>query len=209
MPMAAEQSPHEPGTRALLDAFAVGDPDDLLSLRELLAGLDRRAFGMLLFIATLPAFIPIPAGGAISGPLAILIGAQLLVGRHRPWLPDFIARRGPHRRALAAFERRFAPWLSRLEALVRPRLPGLLANRAAAMLTGLVLMLLGLLLLLPIPLTNYLFGVLLLLFALALLERDGVLMVIAWITGISAVVVFGVLSGNLAAITLHWLASWS
>lgn len=208
--MAADpRQPREPGTRALLDAFAVGDPDDILSLRELLAGLDRRAFGMLLFIATLPAFIPIPVGGAISGPLVILIGAQLLVGRHRPWLPGFIARRGPHRRALAAFERRFAPWLSRLEALIRPRLPGLLANRAAAVLTGLVLMLLGLLLSLPIPLTNYLFGVLLLLFALALLERDGVLMILAWIAGIVAIVVFGVLSGNLAATALRWFANLS
>ena len=208
--MAADpRQTREPGTRALLDAFAVGDPDDILSLRELLAGLDRRAFGMLLFIATLPAFIPIPVGGAISGPLVILIGAQLLVGRHRPWLPDFIARRGPHRRALAAFERRFAPWLTRLEALIRPRLPRLLANRAAAVLTGLVLMLLGLLLSLPIPLTNYLFGVLLLLFALALLERDGVLMIIAWIAGIIAIVVFGVLSGNLAATALRWFANLS
>jgi hypothetical protein len=208
--MAADpRQPREPGTRALLDAFAVGDPDDVLSLRELLAGLDRRAFGMLLFIATLPAFIPIPVGGAISGPLVILIGAQLLVGRHRPWLPDFIARRGPHRRALAAFERRFAPWLSRLEALIRPRLPRLLANRGAAVLTGLVLMLLGLLLSLPIPLTNYLFGALLLLFALALLERDGVLMIIAWIAGIVAIVVFGVLSGNLAATALHWFSGLS
>jgi len=198
--------PREPGTRALLDAFAAGDPDDILSLQELLAGLDRRAFGMLLFIATLPAFIPIPVGGAISGPLVILIGAQLLVGRHRPWLPGFIASRGPHRRALAAFERRFAPWLSRLEALIRPRLPGLLASRAGAVLTGLVLMLLGLLLSLPIPLTNYLFGALLLLFALALLERDGALMIIAWIAGTIAIVVFGVLSGNLAAMTLRWFA---
>src|SRR5512134_2266092 len=56
----------EAGTRALLDSFAVGDPDDLLPLRDLLAGLGRRAFGMLLFIASLPAFIPIPIGGAIA-----------------------------------------------------------------------------------------------------------------------------------------------
>ena len=201
--------PAEPGIRALLAAYAEGDPDEVLPLGGMLHGLGRRAFGMLLLIATLPAFIPIPVGGAISGPLVILIGAQLLVGRHRPWLPDFIARRGPHRRALAAFERRFAPWLSRLEALIRPRLPRLLANRGAAILTGLVLMLLGLLLSLPIPLTNYLFGALLLLFALALLERDGVLMIIAWIAGIAAIVVFGVLSGNLAATALHWFSGLS
>src|SRR3954466_13987293 len=112
--MAAERTPREPGTRALLDAFAVGDPDDLLSLRELLAGLDRRAFGMLLLIATLPAFIPIPVGGAITDPLAMLIGAPLLVGMHRPWLPRFLAERGPHRHVMVRFDRRMSHGLARI-----------------------------------------------------------------------------------------------
>jgi len=199
----------EPGIRAILDGYAVGEPEEVLPLRELLAGLDRSAFGMLLLLATLPAFIPIPVGGAVSGPLVVLIGAQLALGRHRPWLPDFLARRGPHRRSLAAFDRRISPWLVRLERLVRPRLPQLVAHRAAMALTGVLLVLLGLLLSLPIPLTNYLFAGLLLLFALALIERDGVLMLIAWISGGAAVTVFGILSGNLAAMTMRWFASWS
>jgi len=188
----------EPGVRALLDAFAAGDPDEVLRLGDLLSGLGRQAFGMLLFIATLPAFIPIPIGGAISGPLVILIGAQLLVGLRMPWLPGFIATRGPHRHALARFDQRISPWLARLEKLVRPRLAQLLDHRLSAMFTGLLLVLLGLLLSLPIPLTNYLFGGLLLLFALALLERDGVLMLVAWVAGGIAVTSFGLLSGNLA-----------
>jgi hypothetical protein len=197
----------ETGTRALLDGYAVGDPDEVLRLRDLLSGLGRRAFGMLLFIATLPAFIPIPIGGAVSGPLAVLIGVQLLLGLRRPWLPGFLADRGPHRHALARFDRIVSPWLARLEKLVRPRLPRLLAHRAAAMLTGLLVVLLGLLLSLPIPLTNYLFGGLLLLYALALLERDGALMLVAWIAGVVAVAVFGVLSGNLAAMAMRWLGA--
>lgn len=196
----------EAGIRALLNGYAAGPPDDILSLRELLAGLDRRAFGMLLFIATLPAFIPIPVGGAVSGPLAILIGAQLLVGMHRPWLPAFLARRGPHRHLLVKFDRRMSPWLARLERFVRPRMSQLLTHRAAAAFSGLLLVLLGLLLSLPIPLTNYLFGGLLLLFAIALLERDGLLMLVAWISGTAAVVVFGLLSGSLGAMAGRWIA---
>lgn len=199
----------EPGLRAILDGYALGEPDEVLSLRELLAGLDRSAFGMLLFVATLPAFIPIPIGGAISGPLVVLIGAQLIFGMHRPWLPDFIARRGPHRRAMIAFDRRISPWLARLERLVRPRMPGMLDHRAALLLTGLLLVLLGLLLSLPIPLTNYLFAGLLLLFALALIERDGALMLVAWVAGAVAVTVFGLLSGNLAAMMMRWFANWT
>ena len=199
----------EPGLRAILDGYAAGDPDEVLSLRELLAGLDRSAFGMLLFVATLPAFIPIPIGGAISGPLVVLIGMQLMWGVRRPWLPSFVARRGPHRRAMVAFDRRISPWLARLERLVRPRLHGMLDRRAASLLTGLLLILLGLLLSLPIPLTNYLFAGLLLLFALALIERDGALMLVAWVAGSIAVTIFGLLSGNLAAMTMRWFTNWT
>lgn len=189
----------EAGTRALLDGFAVGDPDEVLKLRDVFHGLGDRSFGMLLFIATLPAFIPIPIGGAVSGPLVLLIGAQLLIGRREPWLPNFIGKRGPHRAAMARFRNRIGPWLTRLERVVRPRAPRLLDHRAADLFTGLLLVLLGALLSLPIPFTNYLFGGLLLLFALALLERDGWLMAVAWGLGVVAVAVFGVLSGSLAA----------
>ena len=195
----------EAGTRALLDSLAQGHPDDLLTLRDLLAGLGRRAFGMLLFVASLPAFIPIPIGGAIAGPLVVLIGVQLLIGLRRPWLPGFIARRGPRRDAMARFDRRISPWLGRLEHLIKPRLTAVLDHRAASMFTGLLLVVLGLLTSLPIPLTNMLFGALLLFFALALLERDGVLMLVSWVAGLVAIAVFGVLSGTLAAQATQFL----
>lgn len=199
------QRHREAGTRTLLDALAEGDPAELLPLRVLLAGLGRRAFGMLLFAAILPAFIPIPVGGAISGPLVVLVGLQLLALRRRPWLPRFLAERGPHRHALARFERRISPALVRLERVVRPRLTVVLDHIAAAAFTGLLLVLLGVLLALPVPLTNYLFGGLLLLFALALLERDGALMLVAWAGGIAAIAVFGVLSGTLLTAAADWI----
>lgn len=198
--------PHEVGTRALLDLMAAGDPAERLRLGDVLAGLGNRSFGMMLFIATLPAFIPIPGlAGAVSGPLVMLVGMQLLVGLRRPWLPRALADRGPHRHSLVRFRNRLAPWLDRLERVVRPRGEGVLDVRAASCFSGLLLVLLGLLLSLPIPFTNYVFGVLLLLFALALLERDGWLMLVAWASGIAAIGVFGVLSGSLAGAATRWI----
>jgi len=194
----------EQGTRAILDSFAEGDPDELLTLHTLLGGLGRRAFGMLAFICVLPAFIPIPLGGAISGPLLIMIGLQLCIGLREPWLPEFLARRGVHRHALAKFDKRLSPVLKWVERVVRPRLSWMLDSRIAGFVTGLLLIVLGFLLSLPIPLTNYLFGGALLAFALALLERDGALMLAAWVVGIVA----AALSWNLtltAAKGLHLL----
>jgi hypothetical protein len=200
-----KRKPREAGTRALLSALAIGPPDEILKLRVVLEGLGRSLFGMLLFIATLPAFLPIPGlAGALSGPLVILVGMQLLIGLRKPWLPRFVAERGPTRATMARFEHRISPWLERLEHLIRPRLTVLLDHRLAIIFTGLLLVLLGVLLLLPIPFTNYAFGALLLAYALALLERDGVLMLLAWIAGIAVIAVFGVLSGTLAAAATEW-----
>lgn len=196
----------EASTRELLAAMSLGDPGDQLRLRDLLTGLGKRVFGMMLFVATLPAFIPVPGvGGAIGGPLVVLVGVQLLLGLREPWLPRFLAERGPHRRAVQRFEHVLEPWFRRLERVSRPRLSGVLDHRAATMFTGLLLVLLGVLLALPIPFTNYVFGLLLLAFALGLLERDGALLIGAWVAGVIAIAVFGVLSGALAAAATEWL----
>jgi hypothetical protein len=206
--MAPDATPHT-STVALLDGFATGDPDDVLRLGDLLKDFGPAAFGMLLFLGVLPAFIPVPGvGGAIGGPMVILVGVQLLLGMRKLWLPQFLARRGPHRSAMMRFRQRMAPWLRRLEKLVRPRMAAFLDNRIALSFTGLLLILLGLLLALPIPFTNYVFGILLLLFALALLERDGALLLVAWVAGGIAIVVFGFLSGNLVESLTALFARW-
>jgi hypothetical protein len=195
------------GMRAVIDALCDGDPGEQLALRELVVDLGRSTFGVLLFVATLPAFIPIPGlAGALSGPLVVLVGLHLLILLRKPWLPNFIARRGPQRSTLIRFDRISDRWLRWLEKVVRPRLLGMIDHPVATVLTGLQLVLLGILLALPIPFTNFLFGALLLLYALALLERDGVLMLISWGAGLVAIYVFGAVSGNLAAMLWAWVA---
>jgi hypothetical protein len=207
--MFADDAPRHTSTATLLDGFAAGDPDEVLRIGDLLKDFGPAAFGMLLFIGVLPAFIPVPGvGGAVGGPMVILVGVQLLLGMRKVWLPGFLAQRGPHRSAMMRFRQRMAPWLRRLEKLVRPRMGGFVDNRVALSFTGLLLILLGILLALPIPFTNYVFGILLLLFALALLERDGALLLVAWVAGGIAVVVFGFLSGNLVESLTALIAKW-
>ncbi len=188
-----------------LRAFTEGDPEEQLTLDGLLAGLRRSAFGMFLFISILPGFVPIPGvGGAVGGPLVVLIGLQLLVGLQRPWLPGFVGRRGPRRRTLVRFSSRIAPWLSRLEPVVRPRLPVLVGSRLANGFTGLLLVVLGLLLALPLPMTNYLFAGVLLFYALALMERDGAMLLVLWILTAGGLLAMGLLSEQLAGMVAQW-----
>jgi hypothetical protein len=192
-------------TRALVDRLAHGDPDGSVTFGELLDQFSERAWGLFLLLALLPNFIPIPVGvGAISGALVVLIGVQLLLRLRRPWLPRFLARRGPRRSTLARLRDRLSPWLGRLERRVRPRMPAMLDHGLSRLVTGLLVLATGLLLTLPIPFTNYVLGLVALLFALAYLERDGALMGVAWATGLATIVIAAALSDRIARLAAHY-----
>lgn len=180
-------------TRALLDELATGDPAEELSLEQLLDRFSERSFGLFLLFVMLPTFLPIPVGmGAVSGVLASLIGLQFLGRLEHPWLPAFVARRGIHRARLVHFRDRMGRVIGWIETLTRPRMQGMFDHPAAHFATGLLLTVLGIALALPLPLTNYPFGLVLLAFAFALIERDGALMLVAWALGLIEI---GVLVG--------------
>ncbi len=135
---------------------------------------------MLVVIATLPAFLPTPIGaGAIAGPLVVLLGLQMAWGLQHPWLPQPRRRRSFARARIARFLDRLGDGMARIERLCRPRAQ-LVFNGAGWRLTGGLMALHGLALSLPVPLTNYPFGFVLVMLAIALVERDGALVAICW-----------------------------
>jgi hypothetical protein len=186
-----------PSTSQILrDLAALPDPIQP-RVEDLLAAFGRRAFGALLLLATMPSFIPLPFGvGAISGPLVSLVGLQMLLCLRQPWLPRRLCEKVVPKARLVGFNTRLGGLLARIERLCRPRLNGLSTRVISIAFTGAQLVLLGLLLALPIPLTNYPFGLLLVLYALALIERDGILLLIAWVLGIGTITASALLSSE-------------
>lgn len=171
-------------TRALLERIARDHPGTL-PLADLLDACSERAFGLFLLLAILPAFLPLPAGaGAISGPLVSLAGLQLIAQAEHPWLPRWLQRRPIATTSLERFRARLARPLAWLERVSRPRWPAMIDHPAAKATSGTLLVILGVLLALPIPLTNYPFGLVLLVFAVALIERDGRTLALAWTLGL-------------------------
>ena len=195
-------------TRALLHAVADGDPAQELTLGGLLDQFKARAFGVFLLMSVLPAFVPLPMGaGAVSGPLVSLIGLQFLAQMEHPWVPRFLSRRPLSRAGMVKFRDRTARLLRWIEKVSRPRTEVIIDHPVARTFTGLMLVLLGFLLALPLPATNYPFGLILLAYAIALIERDGRLMLLAWALGLAQVAVVSALSGQIAGLLrdfLHW-----
>jgi hypothetical protein len=171
---------HPRATALLLHAIDA-HAGERVPLAVLLEPLQRRAFGFLLILLAVPNFMPVAIGiGGVMGVGVIALGVQMAAGLDRPWLPRWLGRRTLSRAALLRFLQRIAPATRWLERVCRPRMARL-TQRPLTVLSGVVMIVLGLLLALPLPFTNYLFGGLLLAFAFALIEHDGALLLGIWL----------------------------
>jgi len=187
---------HERRTTQILTETLAAQEGEFVTLDALLTPLRDRAFGCVLLLLAIPNFIPAPIGiGGVMGTMIVLLGLQMLVGFDQPWIPARLRLRPLHCSAVRKFLDRTLPVLRRLERMCRPRL-GVLARRPAHLVTGLFLTLLGILLALPIPFTNYLFGLIMLAYAIALIEHDGALLLGLWIVS-GAVLALSLLFSNI------------
>ncbi len=198
-------------TQKLFERIARDHPGTI-PLGDLLDAFSERAFGLFLLLAILPAFLPLPAGaGAISGPLVSLAGLQLIAQAEHPWLPRWLQRRPVSTASLDRFRARLARPLAWLERVSRPRWPAMIDHAAAKATSGVFLVLLGGLLALPIPLTNYPFGLVLLVFSVALIERDGRTLALAWALGVVELLVVGLFVDDVAKAVVNLgerIAAW-
>ncbi|MDW8479334.1 MAG: exopolysaccharide biosynthesis protein [Xanthomonadales bacterium] len=194
-----------PGTRRLLDALLEHAPEEGWLLGDILAHVRQRAYGVATLIATLPAFLPVPVGAGTVGLLIALFGLQMLAGRETPWLPAAIAGRRVPAERLRGFVAVADRWLDRLEKVCRPRWTFLTAG-AGLRVCGVMLALMGVLLALPLPLTNYPFALVMLLYAVALIERDGRLIVLSWVLIAAIALSLALLGGQAFQLLLGWLS---
>ncbi len=208
--MRGKESPESAhiSTATLLRELGRTDGEPSITLGEVLKRFHTRAYGVLVMLELLPAFLPVPVGvGAISGMLVVLTGSQMLFGFTAPWLPRRLRQRAIARSTIERFTNRLKRVLGWLERACKPRLTTLTSHLAAHVFTGLQLVLLGLLLSLPIPFTNYPLGILLLLYAIALIEHDGALLLAAWILGCTTLIASVMLSGEVIQM-LHTVMAW-
>ncbi len=181
-----EETP-EPAS-ILLRRLIAEHPHARISLDDLLNGVGHRAFGLLLLLLAIPNSIPLPSPPGLSTifglPMAIF-GVQLVLGHKNPWLPAFLRRKTLPRDEILRFLDRASPYLAKVERRLKSRhhrFVGATAERVA----GLVILVMAIILSLPIIFGNFLPAFAVLLMALAILARDGLMMVAGWVTSVIA-----------------------
>lgn len=158
--------------RTLADRFA----DRPVLVDELVFATEGRGFDLLLLVIALPFLTPIPLLGLSTpfGLVILLIGARLALGQ-RPWLPATLRRREIPPRFITGVLKAASRIVRGLEFLLRPRLAFLHEQFLFRRLAGVLIMISGFLLLLPLPVpfTNTFPALTVVLIAAGALERDG------------------------------------
>ena len=172
-----------------------------VSIGDMVDAFDARAYGPLIVLFAAPNILPValPGISAVLGAPLILLTAQLMIGLHRPWLPDILRRRSLKRTSFESLVGRIVPRLVRIEAMIQPRLLPLTSAWGQRLIgaTGLVL---AAIVFLPVPFGNALPGLALVLMAVGLLSRDGLAVVVGGLIGMAGlVVVSGFVYGAFAA----------
>jgi hypothetical protein len=169
-------------------------PAGTVSLGYLLKKLRRRSFGGILIM--LAAISLIPGISVFSGLLMIVIGIQLAAGFDAPVFPKFLAERQFETKLIVAIGARVIPAIERIEEYVRPRWL-FLSRSPVANLFGLLVICLSAVVMLPLPFSNMPPAIALIAMSVALLERDGLIMLFGMVLAAIALVI-GVVIASVA-----------
>lgn len=172
--------------------------DDRLSMRQVVESVGSRSFGPMLLIMGITLFSPlsgIPGMAVFAGMFVMLIALQMLIGRKNFWLPAFILDRSVPQDKLVKAINWVKPTARRIDRLIKPRLNFMLHPSSTYLIAGLcVTVAAGLPFLELVPFSSSIVGLALAILGLALVARDGLLVLIA--------VAFIVTAGTLLAIKL-------
>ncbi len=180
---------------------------DRLSFSHLSAQLHSRAWGGLLFIFAAINVLPLPPGTSAFFAIPLLIvSAQMVFGRPSPWFPARIDRRGVKKSEMQRLIQKME-WLERrVERVFKPRLASL-TGPTATRLIGAVCFLLALVAGIPIPLFHIAPAAAIVLFGLALLYRDGALVIAAGIAGVASIAIDAAIVGS-GVVALSYITAW-
>ncbi|MEM9670172.1 MAG: exopolysaccharide biosynthesis protein [Pseudomonadota bacterium] len=186
-------STKDPAQRTLIETLEdIGEsaPEDGLSLGNLRDRLDQSAFGAMLVALSMPVSVPFLYGvpQVVAVPM-LALAAQMVIGRHEPWLPSRLAARTISKSGLQQMARGARKWFGWVERLAYPRLT-FLASRPAERLIGVFLLVFCASILVPLPATNTVPGIAVAIVGFGLLAKDGLLILpglalgTAWVTGL-------------------------
>jgi hypothetical protein len=178
-----------------------------LTLGDIIDQTAHAGFGFLtafLALVAIPlAGVSLPFGSAIA-----FLGAEMIAGKNRPWLPKRLRRHVVAMSTLNWLSQRVTRWTRGMERWIKPRYTFLAGGPMWGLIgAGLIIQGVGLALPIPIPASNQIFIIPILAYAIGMLEDDGLLILIGHMAT-SIMVVLGVVFSEKVYESLHQCYVW-
>lgn len=171
-----------------------------VSIGWLIAQLGERSFGLTLLVMAIVALLP--GASTIVGVLIAWPAIQLILGHDAAALPRAMARREVDVERLARIIEIVMPRLAWIERVIRPRWPAIFATTRP--LVGTAILPVGLTLISPVPFSHVVPALVIMLLALAYLEKDGFVLLLALFAALCSLAVTGATVWG-AVETVDWI----
>ncbi|MGB3693792.1 MAG: exopolysaccharide biosynthesis protein [Spirulinaceae cyanobacterium] len=165
-----------------------------LTIKDVLQETSQRGITLVIALLVLPFLVPMPPGSAsILGLGCFLLAIQMALGKNNLWLPKRVSNYQFPQKITIKLLQKLKSITQFLEKFVRPRLLGLAKNPYIWRLNGVCIAWLTILLILPLPFTNFMPTIGILFLAIAMLEADGLLMCVSYFLSFLITLIFAFL----------------
>lgn len=180
-----------------LAGYANSITGETITLRQLMEMVGEQGLLLFCMLLCVPFVIPvsIPGVSTVFGAVIILIGIGVTFNR-LPWMPKRLMDRPIATKDLVPSMQKGASWFAKFDNISRPRMLRFSDSAIINRLNGATLTFSAILLILPlslIPFSNTLPALSIVFFAIGMLQRDGIFIILGYLLMIASVIYFGAL----------------
>ena len=169
-------------TKAIEDVVN-SSSNDRVSINDVINAMDAVGFGLVMMIFAFGIIIPTPPPfpSIISVPL-VIFSFQMFAGFSSPRLPKKFANLSVKRSVLALLVQKSSSLIRKIERFLKPRYL-FMTKPIAERITGFFMLFFSSFILLPIPLSNYIPGLGILISSFGMLSKDGLVVILGIAVG--------------------------
>jgi len=162
---------------------------DKVLVGDIVDSMEAIGFGLALLIFSLGIISPLPPPfpSIISLPL-VVFSAQMTIGMNAPKLPIWIAKKEIKRSVLAMMVQKSSPYIRKVERILKPRLT-FMTSIIAERVVGFFLLGFSSFILVPLPLSNFIPGLGILITSFGLMGKDGLVIILGIVVGMMGVAI--------------------
>lgn len=162
---------------------------DRIPIRDLVEAMEAVGFGLAMMIFAFGILIPLPPPfpSIISVPL-VIFSLQMILGYSAPKLPKKFSNISVKRSVLAMLVQKSSPYIRKVERFLRPRL-SFMISPIAERIVGIFTLIFSSFILMPVPLSNFIPGLGILVISFGLLGKDGLIVMFGIIIGLIGIAI--------------------